>query len=50
MMLGKHCYWIHWQCRHLRGSGGTHGSRFSFGISQFMEKMHVCLKGVTVVW
>ena len=24
--------------------------RFSFGISQFMEKMHVCLKGVTVVW
>ena len=23
---------------------------FSFGISQFMEKMHVCLKGVTVVW
>jgi len=24
--------------------------RFSFGNSQFMEKMHVCLKGVTVVW
>ena len=24
--------------------------RFSFGISQFMEKMHICLKGVTVVW
>jgi hypothetical protein len=24
--------------------------RLSFGISQFMEKMHVCLKGVTVVW
>ena len=24
--------------------------RFSFGISQFMEKMHMCLKGVTVVW
>ena len=23
--------------------------RFSFGISQFMEKMHMCLKGVTVV-
>jgi hypothetical protein len=23
---------------------------FSFGISQFMEKMHVCFKGVTVVW
>ena len=23
--------------------------RFSFGISQFMEKMHVCLKGVTVI-
>jgi len=23
---------------------------FNFGISQFMEKMHVCLKGVTVVW
>ena len=22
--------------------------RFSFGISQFMEKMHMCLKGVTV--
>jgi hypothetical protein len=26
------------------------GVRFSFGISQFMEKMHMCLKGVTVVW
>ena len=24
--------------------------RFSFGISQFMEKMHMCLKGVMVVW
>ena len=24
--------------------------RFSFGISQFMEEMHVCLKGVMVVW
>ena len=24
--------------------------RFSFGISQFVEKMHMCLKGVTVVW
>jgi len=24
--------------------------RFSFGISQFMENIHVCLKGVTVVW
>jgi len=24
--------------------------RFSFDISQFMEKMHMCLKGVTVVW
>jgi len=24
--------------------------RFSFGIFQFMEKMHVCLKGVMVVW
>ena len=24
--------------------------RFSFGISQFMEKMHVGLKGVMVVW
>jgi hypothetical protein len=23
---------------------------FSFGVSQFMEKMHMCLKGVTVVW
>jgi len=23
---------------------------FGFGIFQFMEKMHVCLKGVTVVW
>ena len=23
---------------------------FSFGIFQFMEKMHMCLKGVTVVW
>jgi hypothetical protein len=23
--------------------------RFSFGISQFMERMHMCLKGVTVV-
>jgi len=51
MMLGKHCY------------SGSIGSAvldeglvvrmvvcFSFGISQFMEKMHVCLKGVTVVW
>jgi len=50
-MLGKHCY------------SGSIGSAvldeglvvrmvvcFSFGISQFMEKMHVCLKGVTVVW
>jgi len=24
--------------------------RFSFGISQFMERMHVFLKGVTVFW
>jgi hypothetical protein len=24
--------------------------RFSCGISQFMEKMHVCLEGVTMVW
>ena len=24
--------------------------RFDFGIAQFVEKMHVCLKGVTVVW
>ena len=24
--------------------------RISLGISQFMEKMHVCLEGVTVVW
>ena len=23
---------------------------FDFGISRFMEKMHVGLKGVTVVW
>ena len=51
MMLGKHCY------------SGSIGSavldeglvvrmvvRFSFGISQFMEKMHMCLKGVTVFW
>jgi hypothetical protein len=24
--------------------------RFNFGISQFMEEMHMCLKGITVVW
>ena len=45
-MLGKHCYWIHWQCRHLRGSGGTHGSSLwlsatSISISSAISNEHI---------